>query len=194
VTSLEFACDDALVAWFSAANGRAYMTRDGMKTWTEVSRGLLGARVKRLAASRLRTFVVWAETDRGIAITRDGGMSWHEPGVDDVTAESRPVFETRDPRAWIRVGEVELRIDDKGHLVRRTGDGKESPWMDGWRVPMATWLIMNAHGTFAGGPGGAYSLAGGKWSEVKLWPEQETGAADFLHAYWMGRYYGFYKD
>jgi hypothetical protein len=26
---------------------------------------------------------------------------------------------------------------------------------------------------------------------MKLWPEDETGAADFLHAYWMGRYYGF---
>jgi hypothetical protein len=24
-----------------------------------------------------------------------------------------------------------------------------------------------------------------------LWREQETGAADYLHAYWMGRYYGF---
>jgi hypothetical protein len=24
-----------------------------------------------------------------------------------------------------------------------------------------------------------------------LWRELETGAADFLHAYWMGRYYGF---
>ena len=27
--------------------------------------------------------------------------------------------------------------------------------------------------------------------ELKLWREMETGPADFLHAYWMGRYYGF---
>ena len=28
-------------------------------------------------------------------------------------------------------------------------------------------------------------------TELKLWREDETGAADFLHAYWMGQYYGF---
>jgi hypothetical protein len=44
----------------------------------------------------------------------------------------------------------------------------------------------------ASGPGGCYQSADGKdWTELKLWRENETGAADFLHAYWMGRYYGF---
>ena len=31
-------------------------------------------------------------------------------------------------------------------------------------------------------------------TELKLWRENETGAADFLHACWMGRYYGHIKS
>ena len=27
--------------------------------------------------------------------------------------------------------------------------------------------------------------------QLVFWPRNETGAADFLHAYWMGRYYHF---
>jgi hypothetical protein len=162
VTSIQFACDDVLVTWFSDATGRAYMTRDGMKTWTDVSFGLMGAKVKRLTASKSRTFVVWAETDRGIVVTRDGGMSWR-------ASDEKPLFElpiAHNPKAVI-----------------------------GWRIPIATWTFQTAHGTFAGGPGGAYSTTDGThWTEVKLWPDQETGAADFLHAYWMGRYYNLYKD
>ncbi len=51
---------------------------------------------------------------------------------------------------------------------------------------------MTARGILASGPGGCYQSADGEnWTELKLWPESETGAADFLHAYWMGRYYGF---
>ena len=76
VTSIQFACDDPMVAWFSDADGRAYMTRDGMKTWTEVDFALEGAKVLRLAASARRTFVIYAETDRGVFVSRDGGLSW----------------------------------------------------------------------------------------------------------------------
>jgi hypothetical protein len=163
VTSIQFACDDVLVAWFSDASGHAYMTRDGMKTWTDVSRGLLGAQVKRLAASPTRTFVLWAETDRGLMITRDGGMSWRAAAADD-----KPVF-------------------DEGPRI-------DIP-MNGWRIPIATWKFNTPRGLMAGGPGGAYLTTDSvHWTEQKLWREEETGAADFLHAYWMGRFYGFYKD
>jgi hypothetical protein len=49
---------------------------------------------------------------------------------------------------------------------------------------------MTPHGVIAAGPGGAYTSADGKtWNPLRLWRESETGAADFLHAYWMGRYY-----
>src|SRR5215475_2076333 len=47
VTSIQFACDDPLVAWFSDSTGHAYFTRDGMKSWADVSWGLLGAKVQR---------------------------------------------------------------------------------------------------------------------------------------------------
>jgi hypothetical protein len=165
VTSIQFACDDPMVAWFSDATGHAYMSRDGMKNWMDVSRGLMGAQVKRLAASPTRTLVVWAETDRGIMITRDGGMSWRAAPGEDKPAFNVP--ETQD-----------LRIS-----------------MTAWRIPLATWRISAPKGVFAGGPGGAYlTTDGAHWTELKLWPEQETGAADFLHAYWMGRYYGFYRE
>ncbi len=102
VTSIQFACDDPQVAWFSDSTGRAYMSRDGMKTWTDVSHGLMGAKVKHLSASKSRTFLVWAETDRGIAITRDGGMSWRP-------SEDKPTFENAD--AWTLV--MRSRIDER---------------------------------------------------------------------------------
>jgi hypothetical protein len=157
VTSIQFACDDPLVAWYSDANGRAWMTRDGMKSWTEVDYGLAGAKVLRLYASRERTFVVYAETDRGIFVTRDGGMSWR-------ASTEKPAF--ADPE-------------------------KDLPsQLAGWRIPKATWKITTSRGVMAGGPGGAYLTKDGeRWTEVPLWSEQETGAADYLHAYWMGRYY-----
>ena len=76
ITALEFSCDDPQVAWFSDATGRIYLTRDGMKSWQDVSWGLEGARVRNMRVSDRRTYVVWADTDRGVMLTRDGGMSW----------------------------------------------------------------------------------------------------------------------
>jgi hypothetical protein len=160
VTSLQFSCDDPLAAWFSDANGHAFFTRDGMKSWTDVSWGLLGAKVQRLAASKERSFVVFAETGRGIFMSRDGGMSWSAASSDI------PQFTPAD-----------------SDLPKR---------LEGWRIPLATWKITTAHGVTAGGPGGAYTTADGEhWTELHLWREDETGAADYLHAYWMGRYYRF---
>jgi hypothetical protein len=159
VTSIQFACDDSLVAWFSDATGHAYMTRDGMKTWADVSWGLVGAKVLRLAASKERTFVIYADTDRGVFISRDGGMSWR-------ASEDKPQF-----------AEVDPDLPTK---------------LNGWRIPVATWKISTTRDVMAGGPGGAYVTTDGQhWTEVKLWREEETGAADYLHAYWMGRYYNF---
>jgi hypothetical protein len=178
VTSIQFACDDPLVMWFSDASGHAYMTHDGMKTWTDVSRGLMGAQVKRLAASPTRTFVLWAETERGVMITRDGGVSWRA-----AAAEDKPAFDSHGANG------LELRIE-AGRIMRRT----DAVPMNGWRIPLATWMIFTPKGVMAGGPGGAYLTTDGvRWTELKLWREEETGAADFLHAYWMGRYYGFYQ-
>jgi hypothetical protein len=160
VTSIQFSCDDPQVMWFSDAGGRVYLTRDGTNTWQDVSWGLMGAHVRNLAASPARTFVLYADTDRGVMITRDGGLSWR-------STDEKPQFKVNEPP-------------------------KASPSMNGWRIPIATWMISTPRGTMAGGPGGAYLTSDGQhWSEVKLWREEETGAADYLHAYWMGRYYEF---
>jgi hypothetical protein len=139
-------------------------------------------------------------------ITHDGGMSWRafvdKPAVikagddeDKKPVEVKPELPANDPHKWARVGSVDLRIDESGKLVRRGGRAPESPWMEGWRIPVANWMIVTPKGLFAGGPGGAYLTTDGiGWKEAKLWREEETGAADYLHAYWMGRYYGFYKE
>jgi hypothetical protein len=64
--------------------------------------------------------------------------------------------------------------------------------MKGWRIPRASSVFLTPRGLVASGAGGCYqSVDGENWTELKLWRESETGAADFLHAYWMGRYYGY---
>ena len=86
-----------------------------------------------------------------------------------------------------------FRINDQGELERRRDGGQTSEvCMTGWRIPRANSFFSTSLRILASGPGGSYVSEDGEvWSEVKLWPDQETGAADFLHAYWMGRYYGF---
>jgi hypothetical protein len=89
--------------------------------------------------------------------------------------------------------ELWVRIDDKGRLVSSHDGGKtDSACMEGWRIPKASYVFVTRWGILAGGPGGCYrGLDAKTWTELKLWREEETGPADFLHAYWMGRYYGF---
>src|SRR5262249_44904181 len=76
VTAIQFSCDDPLTR-FSDTTGRIYMTKDGGKTWDDRSMGLMGARVLNILTSPNRTFVLYAHTDRGLMVTRDGGMSSH---------------------------------------------------------------------------------------------------------------------
>ena len=53
-------------------------------------------------------------------------------------------------------------------------------------------FFITPRGIIASGAGGCYESSDGEtWKELGLWRDSETGAADFLHAYWMGRYYGF---
>ena len=185
ITALKFSCDDPQVAWFSDSIGRIYMTRDGMTNWRDMSAGLMGARVKNMAPSETRTFVLYVETDRGVVLTRDGGMHWQNATEQNVPSFRKPEF-----GEWQRRGGSELQIDDQKRLLRRTAGSAAEPAMEGWRIPVTTSVFVTPHGVVAAGPGGAYSSQDGKkWKELRLWPEYETGAADFLHAYWMGRYY-----
>lgn len=188
VTAMAFSCDDRLVGWFCDSTGRLYLTLDAGQSWHDVTVGLMGAGVRNITASATRTSVLWAETDRGKFITRDGGMSWREAPADEV-----PAFASNDYGQWHRASaDVLIRIADD-RLVRSTDGGKASePAMDGWRIPIARSVFATPWGILAGGPGGYYRSTDGKhWQPWKLWSELETGAADFLHAYWMGRYYGF---
>ncbi len=153
--------------------------------------GLRGLSVKKIMASPNRTFVLWAKTDQDIFITRDGGMSWRAIDKDI------PEFPESDPTKWLPLAETrQIRINDQQQLVRSDDGGETSQQaMQGWRIPIAKSLLKTPGGVVASGPGGTYRTSDGEnWKEMNLWREDETGAADFLHAYWMGRYYGFLTE
>jgi len=191
VTMYQVSCDDPLVAWFSDSTGAVFMTLDGGREWQNVSAGLRGARVQNIVASRQRTFVLHAQTDQGLFVSRDGGMSWRPaPQTETVT------FAAFDFKQWLPVsGNLSCRIAEEGQLeISRDQGQTHGPSMKGWRIPRAASLFVTPRGLIASGPGGCYqSVDGESWTELKLWRENETGAADFLHAYWMGRFYGFIK-
>ena len=192
VTMYQASCDDPFVAWFSDSAGGVFMTLDGGTTWRDMSAGLQGARVQNIVASGQRTFVLHAQTDRGLFSTRDGGMTWRS------AAEGEPAkFPTPDFKQWQKASDgLWCRISDQGELIISHDEGRTTaPGMKGWRIPRAASVFVTPRGIIASGPGGCYQSADGEdWTELKLWPESETGAADFLHAYWMGRYYGFIRS
>ena len=167
------------------------MTLDGGTKWHDMTGGLRGAHVQNIVASTNRTFVLHAQTDQGLFITRDGGMSWRAAVEDDTVK-----FQTRDFKQWQRLSnKLHCRISDDGQLlVSRDAGQTSAPSMKGWRIPHVISVFVTPRVVVASGPGGCYQSADGEnWTELKLWREEETGAADFLHAYWMGRYYGFIK-
>lgn len=189
VRMFQVAWDDPQVAWFCDSNGRLFMARDNGESWQNMSTGLMGARVENIVVSTNRTFLLFANTDQGIFITRDGGMSWRPTRDEQV-----PEFQHPDFNAWLPVAErIKIRINGQERLERSTDNGQTSqPCMNGWRIARANSVFSTPWGIIAGGPGGCYRSSDGlAWTELKLWREDETGAADFLHAYWMGRYYGF---
>ena len=189
VTVMQFSCDDPLVAWFCDSSGAVFMTLDGGKEWHDVSGGLRGARVQNLVASRQRTFVLHAQTDQGLFLSRDGGLSWRSSPEGEAVK-----FPASDFKQWLQVSDqFSCRINSDGQLEISRDQGQTgAPSMQGWRIPRAASFFVTPRGLVASGPGGCYQSADGEhWTELKLWRESETGAADFLHAYWMGRYYGF---
>jgi hypothetical protein len=190
VTAFAVSCDDPQVAWFCDSSGRAYRTVDHGQTWDDVTTGLMGASVENLVTSKTRTFVLWAKAGSNVYVTRDGGLSWRVA----VASDSAPAFAKPNFDDWLSVSKsASLRIAADQKLVRSRDGGKTSePAMNGWRIPLAKSVFRTPWGILASGPGGAYLSADGEvWRELKLWREEETGAADYLHAYWMGRYCGF---
>src|SRR5262249_468603 len=147
--------------------------------------------VQNISASNQRTFVLHAQTDQGLFLTRDGGLSWRAaPEGEQV------VFPKSEFKQWLKVStHLWCRVSDERDLMVSSDAGESSTRsMKGWRIPKAVAAFVTRRGIVASGPGGCYrSTDGATWTELKVWKESETGAADFLHAYWMGRYYGFVK-
>jgi hypothetical protein len=189
IRMFQFSADDPEVAWFCDSAGRLFLTQDGGRAWRDVSAGLMGASVENIRASTNRTFVVLARTDRGVMLSRDGGLSWRTAPESIQADFSTPKFQE-----WLPISKsLSLRISEAGALVKTTDGGRTAaPCMEGWRIPRANSVFITPWGVVAGGPGGCYRSADAeRWTEIRLWREDETGAADFLHAYWIGRYYGF---
>lgn len=186
--AIAVACDDPQVAWFADSQGRVYRTLDGGRSWHPMTTGLMGATVQNLVASQERTFVLWAQTSGGVFVSRDGGDSWRAAGDD------APTFASSDFTQWVKPSDaLWLRINRQKQLEKSADGGRTTQGaMQGWRIALADSVFQTPWGIVASGPGGAYRTSDGEnWQELKLWRELETGAADFLHAYWMGRYYGF---
>ena len=145
--------------------------------------------VRLVVASPTRSYVLFARSDRGVLVTRDGGMSWHMATKD----EPVPDFPARDFSSLAGApGGPQFRVRD--HVLERTLDAGASfaPAMTGWRIPRADSFFVTPRGVIAGGPGGVYLTNDGvRWIEQKFWREEQTGASDFLDAYWMGCYYKF---
>ena len=190
VTSMAFSPDDPQVAWFADTSGRLFGTLDGGNSWQNVATGMMGASVQNVVASKNRTIVLWAQTSSGTLLTRDGGLTWRT-----ASAEDQREFPKHDFGVWSTVAGVSLRVNENDELVRSIDGGATSvPAMQGWRIPRAKSILNTPWGIIASGPGGVYRTTDGqKWNELNFFREQETGAADFLLAYWMGRYYGFLK-
>jgi hypothetical protein len=189
VTVMQFSCDDPQVAWFRDSAGGAFETLDHGQSWHSITTGLMGAVVRNLVASKDRTFVVWADCDKGLYVTRDGGLSWRPVPTDEA-----PTFPKYKFGKWLPVTDaVSVRINKDSVLERSTDGGKtNAPAMKDWRIPLARSVFRTPWGVIASGPGGVYrSDDAASWKEMTFWREDETGAADYLHAYWMGRYYGF---
>jgi hypothetical protein len=129
ITAFQTACDDPQVAWFSDVTGRVYLSLDGWRTWRDVSPGLMGAQVRNLAASSQRTFVLWADTDQGVKITRDGGLSWRSMPQ----GEAPPQF----PRS----------ADPAGRVKSFTG----------WRIPVVRAVFSTPRGLLPAGRAGRIS-------------------------------------
>jgi hypothetical protein len=192
VTSMAFSADDPQVAWFTDSQNRAWMTLNRGAWWMNVSQNLMGTGISSLVASPRRTFVIWGQTGEGAKISRDGGLSWRP-----APAEGTPEFPAPKFDEWTKVADgVWLKIDPESHLLSSADEGTTSAVaMEGWRIPVAKSFFATPWGIVAGGPGGTYvSPDGRQWTELALWADQETGGADFLHAYWMGRYYGFITE
>ena len=150
--------------------GAIAVTSDGGKTWRDVSHGLMGAGVRNIVASKERTFILHAQTDRGVMISRDGGMSWRPAAESDKPEFKSPAF-----KEWQRVSDkLAVRVNEAGELVQTTDEGKtSSPFMSGWRIPRASSVFITRWGVIASGPGGCYrSTDGDKWTELKLWRDK----------------------
>jgi len=82
---------------------------------------------------------------------------------------------------------------DRGVFVTADGGATWKSAHEKLRIPRGYTVLAHAGKLWASTPGGLYETGDGgrTWRGIPLWPEHETGSADYLHAYWMGRYYGF---
>ena len=146
----QFSADDPAVAWLLDSAGRIFMTCDGGEQWRDVSGGLMGASVQSIRASTNRTFILHAKTERGIMITRDGGLSWRVAS-DGAEVDLPPAaFHQWQPLTPT----ISIRINDAGELVKSNDGGKNLLLLHEWLAHSPGKLALhNALGPDRRGPG-----------------------------------------
>ena len=148
----------------------------------------MGASVENIRASTNRTFIVWAKTDRGVMISRDGGLSWRAAPESIHVEFPAPTFQE-----WQAVSRtLSVRVNDAGALVKTLDGGQTAvPCMQGGgfraRIqcssrPGVSWRVVRAVVTSAQTPSAGPKCGSG----ARMRP-----APPISCTYWMGRYYGF---
>jgi hypothetical protein len=173
-----------------AVGGKLYRRGAEDAAWAEVGGLPLGPgmRVNELLIDPGDPAKVWLAADTGIYHSQDGGGAWEHAtrGTPDFPAVSVAL----DPGQNGRLFAV---LRDRGVFVSADRASTWKPAHAKMRIPRGYRVFGVGSKVWASTPGGLYETGDGgrAWREVRLWPEHETGSADFLHAYWMGRYYGF---
>lgn|GEM_PF-1666239 len=126
----------------------------------------------------------------GVFRSADGGGKWKpsNAGLPSLNVTSIAVSPASARVLYATVADAGLfRSEDFGETWREHNTGLPIPRAGAvFSDPRLNRLLVST-------PGGFFELTdrGRQWREIKVWPEHETGSADFLHAYWMGRYYGY---
>lgn len=142
--------------------------------------------------------VAWfADSAGGLYMTLDGWKTWRDVSgplmgvkVNNIVASPKRTFVL-----WADTAKGVLLTRDGGMSWRPAPESEPAPGFPVRDVNDNGSTHKTSRGTVISTPLGAFlEDNSGKRSELKLWREQRTGAADFVHAYWMGRHYGYVSE
>ncbi|MFN0168928.1 MAG: WD40/YVTN/BNR-like repeat-containing protein [Bryobacteraceae bacterium] len=139
--------------------------------------------------------VAWfADSAGALYMTRDGWKTWRNRAGPLMGARVRNIVASpkRTFVLWADTSNGVFLTRDGGMSWRPVPESEPAPGFPTRDVQEGSSTHKTPRGTLTSTPLGAFLEDGkGTRTELKLWREQRTGAADFVHAYWMGRHYGY---